>query len=127
VVTLSDFTLAKEIGRGAFGVIHLSEDPRTQKPVAVKIISVDATDDERRLYEREVTVLASVDHYCVLSLRGYSFAGTEADPALPAIVTDYMSGGSLQEMLNQELREQAPAAWDDTRKLIVIYGTAVVM
>jgi TPR repeat protein/serine/threonine protein kinase len=126
-VRISDYPKIRDIGRGAFGVIYSAKDPRTGQMVAVKVMRLDMNPTERQMFEREVCVLAAVDHPTLLGLRGFApFAATSPDDP-PAIITDYMAGGSLQSVIDLEKKGMSPGKWDDTRRLIVVYGIAVAM
>lgn len=43
------------------------------------------------------------------------------------IITKYYSNGSLKSILDEEMDGRSIASWNDTRKLIVIYGIASAM
>lgn len=40
------------------------------------------------------------------------------------IVTEYLSNGSLDQIINLAIHDCAPEIWDDTQKLITLYGIA---
>jgi serine/threonine protein kinase len=115
------------IGSGTFGSLYSARDPRTGGLVAVKLIHSGLTSlNDQKRFEREVAILASVDHETLLGFRGWvPLNSSTGDP--PAILTDYMPNGSLQAMLNKESQNRAPPEWDATRKFIVLYGTAIGM
>jgi serine/threonine protein kinase len=74
-------------------------------------------------FQREVEILSSINHETLLSLRGY--VPLTADR--PAILTDYMSGGSLGGLLERERKGKRPSEWDDIQILVVLYGISVGM
>jgi TPR repeat protein len=124
-VRLADYPKINAIGKGAFGELYSARDPRTGGLVAVKVMRNDLTSEqERRMFVREVEILASVDHHTLLGFRGW-VPLDGSDP--PAILTELMTKGSLQGMINAEVKHTAPAEWDDTRKFIALYGTAIGM
>jgi TPR repeat protein len=127
VVRLSDFPKIKDIGRGAFGALYSARDPRNGGLVAVKIMRNDLTDEtELKMFLREVTILASVDHATLLGFRGWVPPGA-GDSAPPAVLTELMANGSLQTLINAEVQRKAPSTWTPTRKFIALYGTAIGM
>jgi hypothetical protein len=127
IVRLSDYRRIKKSDNGRFGVVHLSEEPRTKWPVVIKVMRhIDMDEDEKVRYTREVEILASVDHPTLLALRGFVPLDNETgDP--PAIVTDFMPRGSYDELITAERRSEPPLGWDATSRLIVLYGIAVGM
>jgi serine/threonine protein kinase len=129
VVDLSLFQKIADIdGYGVFGELYRARDPRTGGEVAIKLLREEMMsdgDDSIILFRREAQVLASVDHETLLSLRGYVPPGS--GESRPAIVTDYMRGGSLQDLLKAESEGRSPSGWDAAQKLIVLYGIATGM
>jgi TPR repeat protein len=73
--------------------------------------------------EKNVGVLAAFDHPALLRLRAFVPGNTEVgDP--PAYVRDFASRGSVADILSAV---DHPDGWDDTCKLIVLYGVAAGM
>jgi serine/threonine protein kinase len=126
-VDLSLFKKIKDLGGGSFGILYSAEDPRTGGIVAIKLLRRNILNEEAAiLFEREVEILGSVDHETLLGLRGYvPIDASNGDP--PAILTDYMSGGSLQSLIDCERRRHRVEKWDRVQKLIVIYGVSIGM
>jgi serine/threonine protein kinase len=127
VVAGEAFPRGTQMGRGAFGTVFESEDPRTGERVALKVMRYDISDVEKRMFDREVEILASMKHETLLGLRGF-MPFSQASPANPpVIVTEFMAGGSLQSLISEARQGRIHEAWDDTMKWIVLYGTAVGM
>jgi serine/threonine protein kinase len=125
IVRLSDFPKIRDIGRGAFGEIYSARDPRTGTEVAVKIVHTDLDDDYNRVsFTREVEILAGLEHPTLLAFRGWVPLDSGESPA---ILTEYMAGGSLGKLLDSEAKGKAPPGWTPTRKFIALYGTAIGM
>jgi serine/threonine protein kinase/TPR repeat protein len=126
-VRLADFPREAMIGDGSFGNLYSARDPRTGELVAVKVMKRDLLrEQDRRMFQREVEILASVDHPTLLAFRGYvPVDNPQGDP--PAILTEFMPRHSLEEMLRLERAGRAPADWNDTTRFIVVYGVAVAM
>jgi serine/threonine protein kinase len=124
---LSDYPTIKEIGIGGFGIVYLSEDPRTKQPVAVTVMKCAALNkDEKQLFVREVEIFASVDRPTLLVLSGFVSPNSDAgDP--PAIVTDFMPRGSYDRLLTAERKGEPPSGWDSMSRFIVLSGSAVGM
>jgi serine/threonine protein kinase len=123
-VELSSFKKINDIGEGAFGILYSARDPRTGRIVAVKLLKCDViSESAKKNFQREVEILASIEHETLLSLRGY----VPLSGGRPAILTDYMSGGSLGRLLKMEREMKISSGWDDIQKLIVLYGISVGM
>jgi serine/threonine protein kinase len=78
-------------------------------------------------FDRQVQILASLDHPTLLSLRGFSPPASSSPSDPPAIVTNFVTGGSLQQLVDAGKKGKANRLWDDTHRLIVLYGIAVGM
>jgi serine/threonine protein kinase len=117
---LRDFRGLREVrvlGKGAFGVVKLLEDPSTHDQVAVKFFDSETTlaSDRSSAFFREIDALVLLTHPCVLRIVGYCLA-TRTLPA--QIGTEFAVGGSLREAL---------PTLKDTGKAIVIVGVVLGM
>jgi serine/threonine protein kinase len=93
--------------------------------VAVKVIQDGLTDeDTRRSFTRGVEILAGIAHPALLGFRGWV---PPNGSNRPAVLTELMPRGSLQSLIDAEVKHAAPADWTATRKFIALYGTAVGM
>jgi hypothetical protein len=126
-IELASFKRIAKIGSGAFGDLYSARDPRNGQIVAIKLLRKEVLSEEGTiLFRREVEILSSVDHETLLGLRGYvPLDSPNGDP--PAILTDYMSRGSFQGLLDSERGGMSPPGWDDVQRLIVLYGISVGM
>jgi serine/threonine protein kinase len=123
-VELSVFEKIGDIGEGSFGIVYSARDPQTGRIVAVKLLKRDVISESVVMnFQREVEILSSIDHETLLSLRGYVPLSGDR----PAILTDYMSGGSLGRLLELERKGKCPSGWGDIQKHIVLYGISVGM
>jgi serine/threonine protein kinase len=126
-IKLASFERIARIGSGAFGDLYSARDPRNGQIVAIKLLRKEVLSEEgAMLFRREVDILSSVDHETLLCLRGYvPLDSANGDP--PAILTDYMSRGSFQGLLDNARGGMSPPEWDDVQRLIVLYGISVGM
>ena len=67
-------------------------------------------------YIREIAILARLDHPSILGFRGFALPYNK-QPAI--IITEFLSGGDLTEAI-----KKSPPGWNDTKKMINIYGIA---
>jgi serine/threonine protein kinase len=115
------------IGGGRFGVLQLVRELGTGKEYALTQINVKQVDTglEQR-FHREIEILGHFHHPTLLGLSGYVplIAGSRT---CPAILTEYMWHGTLQDAVNLEGAGDPLEMWNATRKLIVLYGIAVAI
>jgi hypothetical protein len=126
-VDFSQFQRTAEIGPCFIGKVYQSVDPRDSRKVAV--MSIDqALDDERlTFFKRAVSILAEFNHPTITRLRGYAPYVPSHETVTGGLVTDFMEYRDIDYMVQEEQRGSSPPLWDDTAKLIVLYGTAVGM
>ena len=90
------FELREEIGKGAFGAIHLAEQPSVGREVAVKVIRQEFANDPEfiRRFENEAQTVARLEHPFIVPLYDYW-----RDPDGAYLVMRYLRGGSLLSAL----------------------------
>ena len=61
---IGPYRIEREIGRGGMGVVYRAIDTKLDRPVAIKAISAQFTNDPVKLdrFEREAKLLASLNH-----------------------------------------------------------------
>ncbi len=89
------FRLTARIGEGAQGTVYLGESDTGQR-VAVKLLHADFGRDPRArtAFERELAAARRVAPFCTARI----LAAT-ADDDLPHIITEYVDGPSLKDMI----------------------------
>lgn len=88
------FTLEREIGRGAVGVVYRAIDQTSQRPVALKILASEAgvaPEDEERL-QREGDVLKGLSHPGIVRIVD---AGVVDDTGQPYVAMEWLEGEDL--------------------------------
>ena len=92
------FEVIKIVGRGGMGVVLKAYDSALDRIVAVKVLSPQlATSDEaRKRFSREARSAATVVHNHILAIHAVAAAN-----GLPYLVTPFVSGGSLQDWIDQ--------------------------
>ncbi len=89
------YEVTKLIGRGGMGRVYRATDRRLGRTVAIKLL-VDADDPELlSRFEAEAKAVASLAHPNITRL--FDFARTES--GMPYCVMEYISGGTLADML----------------------------
>jgi serine/threonine protein kinase len=117
LVDLSKFESVRELGSGGFGVVKLMRHKETSELIAVKFFNpgMELTWDENFL---EVAVLCSLHHARVLRVIGWSFPNEEGMEA--QIATEYMSNGSLEDVLSLARKKEEPNWWTHENISILI-------
>src|SRR5579859_801885 len=99
------YRLRQRIGHGGMGEVYLAEDQRIGQKVAIKLNKVDlpeeqTTQEERRLFQREITTIARLDHPNILPL--FDYGQTTVDGQVYAyLVMPYRQEGTLERWLRQ--------------------------
>ncbi|KAK8876256.1 hypothetical protein M9Y10_006451 [Tritrichomonas musculus] len=128
-IDLNRFEIYCKIGSGGFAKVYKIKDKDTEEFYAAKIMKKKYKDPKSKDFkqlEHEILTMYELDHPAVIELIGYSPFNFRKKRH-PMIITKYYSNGSLESILKEERGGRAIASWDDTRKLIVIYGIASAM
>ena len=93
---LGPYRIIRKLGEGGMGVVHLAEDTRLGRPVAIKALPPRFTRDERRRrrLRREARAAASLTHPGIATV----YALEEFDGTL-CIVSEYVPGETLRQEL----------------------------
>jgi serine/threonine protein kinase len=98
----SRYPIDREIGRGEMGVVFLAHDPRLDRPLAVKVLtlppslSADQSDEYRRRFLREAKAAAALTHPGIVTVYD---AGDEDGQLF--IAMEYVRGETLRERLQR--------------------------
>ena len=93
------YAIEKELGRGAMGVVYLSQDPKINRKVAIKTLdysqfSVSELKDIKARFFREAEAAGRLSHHNIVTV--YDM-GEEEDFAF--IAMDYVTGVPLSKFL----------------------------
>jgi len=99
--SLGRYQIEAEIGRGSMGVVYRALDPKIDRLVAIKTISLagQSPDDEREYRERfleEARAAGRLSHRGIVTIFD---AGEDADTQEPYLVMEYICGQSLNRIL----------------------------
>ncbi|HVB60929.1 MAG TPA: serine/threonine-protein kinase, partial [Ktedonobacteraceae bacterium] len=98
----------RALGSGGMGEVHLMEDSRISRQVAIKVIrsegepypDSDTSKDAARLFQREARAIAALEHTNILPL--YDFGEETVDgTTIIYMVMPYCTDGSLATWLRQ--------------------------
>jgi serine/threonine protein kinase len=97
--TLGRYQIEAEIGRGAMGVVFRALDPKIDRPVAIKTISLSDQDPEyeheyRERFAREVRAAGRLSHPGIVTIFD---AGEDPETHEPFFAMEYVPGQTLSE------------------------------
>ena len=127
--SLSQLTQISFIGNGSFGEVLKVQDKTNGEFYAAKIslrYMAEGSDPAYRDLSREINILSRINHPSILKFIGFSPYNFH-DEQKPVIVTEFLSNGSLYDIIELEKKGLCKDQWNDTRKLICIYGIASAM
>lgn len=125
-IDLSRFERKEEVGRGGFGSVSRVVEKGSGKVFAAKVNFNDlfhCSDIEVTNLSREVNILSMLSSPVVLKFVGYSPNDFDNEHR-PTIVTEYIATGSLGDVIKAERNGLSSREWNDTKRLINIYGVA---
>jgi Serine/threonine protein kinase len=95
---IGEYRIVRRLGMGGQGAVFLAESP-TGTRVAIKVLHARfaADPDDRRRFLREAQVAASVAPFCTARVIGTGVLGAQ-----PYIVSEYVPGPSLVELVRTE-------------------------
>ena len=103
---LDRYEIDAEIGRGAMGVVYRARDPKLDRTVAIKTVSLlglepDAEQEYRERFVVEARAAGRLSHAGVVTIFDVR---EEAETRAPYLVMEYVEGQSLQKLLSRENR-----------------------
>jgi serine/threonine protein kinase len=104
------YEIEAEIGRGAMGVVYRARDPKIDRLVAIKTISIfeQDSDQEREFRERfflEAKAAGGLSHPGLVTIFD---VGEEPESRLPYIVMEYVEGRPLSRILGAAPSHKLP-------------------
>ncbi|MGA9507417.1 MAG: serine/threonine-protein kinase [Candidatus Sulfotelmatobacter sp.] len=101
------YEILAELGRGAMGVVYKARDPKINRVVAVKTISLagqpaDEEQEYRERFYREAEAAGRLSHPGIVTIFD---VGEEPETRAPYIVMEFVGGQSLDKLLSAEDRK----------------------
>ena len=95
-INYDDLKVLKEVGQGVSANVFYGIDKRNKKKVAIKQLKFKKLSGSKlQAFQREITVLATVNHPCLLGFNGAT------DTAPYCIVTDWMPNSTLYHEIHK--------------------------
>lgn len=124
-LNLTNFKKIKRIINDSFSTIYSIEEKASGQIYLAKFLDMASM----RLFFNEIEILDMISKlHSSLFIKsiGYSLKDFYNE-SIPSIIFEYVPNGSLQHLLDTEKKALQPIEWDNTKKLIVIYGIACGM
>lgn len=99
--TVGRYEIVNELGRGAMGVVYKARDPKIDRLVAIKTISIFAhsPEEDREFRERLVTEAKAAGRLSHPGIVTVYDVGEDPDTLNPYIVMEYIAGDSLEKQV----------------------------
>lgn len=104
--TFAGYTVARRLGSGATGTVYLAQDPRSERWVALKVLSLALSSDAefRRRFHAQTPIAASLYHRHIVEVH----ARGEFDGQL-WIAMDYVEGVNAGQLMAERFPAVSPA------------------
>ncbi|MCI0403015.1 MAG: protein kinase [Acidobacteria bacterium] len=101
---LGRYQIKKELGRGAMGTVYRAYDPKIDRVVALKTISISGLnpaeeEDFRKRFVREAQAAGKLSHGSIVTIYD---VGEEETSRTPFIVMEFIEGTTLEEFARGE-------------------------
>ena len=126
---VSNFEKLSKIGEGGFYNVYKVRNKVTKKIYAAKISKYDLDYFKYEQIidlEREVSIFSKINYISILKHHGFSPKNFKGK-LKPTIIIDLAPNGSLDSIIELERKGNSHPKWNDTKKLINIYGIASAM
>lgn len=126
---LSKFEILGKIGEGRFNAVFKITEKKTKKIYAAKepLKPTDQNSTEQiHSISREINIMTQINYPSLLKFIGFSPTNFKGQPN-PVIISEYALNGSLDNIIKLERKGLSIQGWDDTQKLICIFGIASCM
>lgn len=104
----SDLVIGEMLGRGFFGQVYKVTHKETKEVMVLKELYRWVDDDAQRNFLKEVAVLRSLHHRNVLRFIGVLYKEKKLH-----LITEFISGGTLAQLLHEPAKTQEKLSWSD--------------
>ena len=98
------YKVGEVIGRGGMATVHLGEDIRLGRRVAIKVLRPELAADDtfHERFQREAQAVASLNHHTIVSIYDTGEIKPQGPDGVtrPYIVMEYVPGHTLREMIH---------------------------
>lgn len=134
---LNQFKKLRRIGKGGFGKVYKAKEIATGKIYAAKVFLIDLEkideeeeeEEKREIFKNsisEIKVISNLYHPSITRFIGFSLRDFD-NQFKPTIITEFIECVNLRTLIDKERKSMSDPRWNDTQKLITIYGIASAM
>lgn len=128
---IGKFELLENIGSGQYAIVYKLKEKDSGNIYAAKISrrTLNKETDQKTIIQnliREVSIICKLDHPSIIQFIGFCPKDFHNN-LKPIIVTEYATNGSLRSLIEAEIKGLSDHRWNDTQKLITLYGIASAM
>ncbi|KAK8842485.1 hypothetical protein M9Y10_026074 [Tritrichomonas musculus] len=119
----------EKLGSGSFAKVYKVINYSTGEIYAAKILKnelIFCSKNEQINFTREVNILSKLNHKSIMKFIGYSLIDFKQEEK-PVLITELLTSGTLEDILEMERIGYPHLEWNETKKLINIYGIASAM
>ena len=123
ILDLKKFRFIKPIGEGQFGKVYLVEDTENGGLYAAKVNKEECVNlIDQKTFLNEVETYSKAKYPTILRFIGHNYFNR-----YPTVITEYVSNGTLENMLEKLSLAQTPPEWNGTKRYISLLGIALGM
>ena len=118
-VVQGKYELKRMVGKGGMGAVYLAQDLTLDREVAIKVLPPDISQDPQviKRFQQEARTAAKLDHTNIIPIYR-----VESEGGLNYFVMKFVSGTSLEDVLEQQKESLAPdyiqrVLWEAARAL----------
>ncbi len=97
MISIPNYTIEKEIGRGGMATVYLAIQDKLKRKVALKVMTPEMAKDDnfKKSFMSEATIIASLDHPNIVRIYDVEIV----DDSTLYMAMEYLSGNTLKEKL----------------------------
>ena len=104
---IDHFEVIRELGQGGMGKVYLARDSRLDRPVAIKVVTIEAKTAEEQIerddflerLKREAKIAAALEHPGIVTIYHSGEHGNE-----PYVVMQFIEGPTLETLVHAAAR-----------------------
>ena len=127
LIDLNDYKVIKEVGHGSSSRVFLVENIKNNQKFAAKVFPKQENFEEIYKILDQFKIYFKIDNPTLIKYYGYSLTNFDGEQSCLTIIMDYVCNGTLLEILKKEKNGESPVEWNETKKLIVIFGIVIGM
>jgi serine/threonine-protein kinase len=124
---IGQYRVERLLGAGGMGEVYLAEDTRLNRPVALKLLHTQLTDDDARIHRllKEAQTASALNHPNIVTVYGVE----QSDDRLQLMATEYVEGRTLRRRMSEgrmSVAEAVAIAVQVGRALVAAHEAGVI-